>query len=202
MVHPSLRCYKTEERWIAELKEKGKFEEWVSLGSRFGVILWSSFSRFVDQTPYQYYNMDGNIIFVSMIQTKYRDDTECIPVFKQKVVKNHTNVDQSKYRIVEKTERLSTAGLATCTGLAMVVGSKKFMAHLDACTPTHPIKRALRELIQEESADVTELRPIIYAGSLNSELTQQSAMDICEYLGIPAEKCYVKMVCFMERVYI
>ena len=156
--------------------------------------------RFFLVRPFKYYNVDGNLINVSMVQKTYRPDVDNIAVFKQVIVEDPTNVKQSKYRIVDISETLSTGGLATCTGLAMIIGTKKFMTHLDATTPMDPIISAINQTITLEQIVSDSLIPIIYVGALNSSLTLQKAKEICLSLGIPETNYIISNVCMLDRV--
>jgi len=191
---------KTEQEIIDELTTKGKYDEWVSLGRKFGLKSDTLNAKFFLVRPYSYYDVDGNIVNVSMVQTTYRPDVDNIAVFKQHYVKDPTHVDQSKYRIVDMSESLSTSGLATCTGLAMIVGTKKFMTHLDANTPIRPIINAINQIITTEKIETGLLKPIIYAGNLDSSVTIQKAKEICLTLGIPETNYEILNVCMMDKV--
>lgn len=203
-----------EKEIIDELKDKGKYEEWVSLGSNFGLTrniqntIFSGFSvpdlnpDFFSVRPYKYYNVDGNIVNVSMVTKKYRPDVDNIAVFKQLVVKDPTHVDQSTYKIVDRGNNLSTAGLATCTGLAMLIGDKKFMAHLDATTDTTPIINAINKEIDKQNINPDSLTPFIYAGCLDSSLTLQKAKDIFLSVEIPEKNYKILNVNMFDRVHI
>jgi hypothetical protein len=147
-------------------------------------------------------DVDGNIVNVSMITKTYRPYVDNIAVFKQRYVKDPTHVDQSKYRIVNVSESLSTSGLATCTGLAMIIGTKKFMTHLDANTPINPIILAIDQIIATEGITAGSLKPIIYAVGLDSSLTLEKAKEICSRVGIPKTNYNIKNVCMMSRVII
>jgi hypothetical protein len=191
---------KTQEEIIEELITKGKYDEWVRLGSMFGLtsdIL--QVQNFLVR-PYIYYDVDGNIVNVSMVQKRYRSDVDNIAVFKQHYVKDPTHVDQSKYIIANMSESLSTSGLATCTGLAMIIGTKKFMTHLDAETPILPIIIAINQIIKTERIETTSLRPIIYAGDFGSSLTLEKAKEICLTLGIPETNYKISNVCMLDEV--
>ena len=62
-------------RWkdlIQQMKDKGKYEKWVELGSKYGIP---------SDTSYFYYDMDDKEISVSQITNVYKDDR--IPVFKR-----------------------------------------------------------------------------------------------------------------------
>jgi len=191
---------KTQEDIISELKSKGKYDEWVRLGSRFGQTSSTLKSRFFLVRPYHYYNVDGNIVHVSMISTNYRPDVDNIAVFKQNVVEDPTRVVQNNYRIANITDNLYTEGLATCAGLAMIIGTKKFMTHLDATTEISQMIYVIKKVITEEGIDPKMLIPRIYAGNLDSTITVQNAKEICRRLGIPEENYVISYVCMFDRV--
>jgi hypothetical protein len=191
---------RTEQEIIDELITKEKYDEWVSLGSKFGLTSNTLQAKVFLVRPYQYYDVDGNLVNVSMVTKKYRPDVDNIAVFKQHYVKDPTHVDQSKYRIVNISDELSTTGLATCTGLAMIIGTKKFMTHLDASTDIEPIIYAIDKIITTEGIVAGSLNPIIYAGSLDSSLTLEKAKKICSKVGIPETNYNIENVCMMDRV--
>jgi hypothetical protein len=178
---------KTEEEIIKELQTKKKYDEWIKLGALFGqtsYTLGEEAEVFLTR-PYMYYDVDGKIVNVSTTAKKYRLDVDNIAVFKPHIVKDPTNVEQSEYRIVDVSESLSTSGLATCTGLAIKIGTKKFMAHLDATTPIDPIISAIDQIIAIEEIEAGTLKPIIYVGCLDSFPTLEKAKEICSKVGIP-----------------
>jgi hypothetical protein len=119
--------------------------------------------------------------------------------------KNKSMVNQGKFKIIgEKNGPLKTSGLATCSGLAMKIGTKRFLAHLDAVTKIKPIIEAIQKEIDSEG-----IRPkyiIIYAGggfaNSTSEYTVKMAYDICKQLGIPENEIYVIDKCFWDEVYV
>jgi len=191
---------RTEQEIIDELKTKEKYDEWISLGSNFGLTSDTLQAKFFLVRPYMYYDVDGNIVNVSMITRTYRPDVDNIAVFKQYYVKDPTHVDQSTYRIVNVSESLSTSGLATCTGLAIIIGTKKFMTHLDANTPIDPIISAIDQIIATEGIAADSLNPIIYAGGLDSSLTLEKAKEICSRVGIPKTNYNIENVCMMDKV--
>ena len=191
---------KTQEEIIDELKTKGKYDEWVKLGSNFGLTSDTLKAKFFLVRPVKYYDVDGNIVNVSMITQTYRPDVDNIAVFEQIVVEDPTRVKQSKYRFVDSSEVLSTSGLATCTGLAMIIGTKKFMTHLDATTSIYKIIIDIRKVIATEKIEPSSLTPIIYAGNLDSSLTLQKAKEICLQLGIPETNYKIQNVCMFTRV--
>jgi hypothetical protein len=158
---------RTEQEIIDELKTKGKWEEWIRLGRYFGqtsYTLGEEAEVFLHR-PYMFYDVDGKIVNVSTTAKKYRLDVDNIAVFKPHIVKDPTNVEQSEYRIVDVSESLSTSGLATCTGLAIKIGTKKFMAHLDATTPIDPIISTINTTIDTEKIAADSLKPIISASN-------------------------------------
>lgn len=191
---------KSKEEIINELKSKEKYNEWVSLGSLFGLTSNTLKAKFFLVRPYKYYDVDGNIVDVSMVQTTYRPDVDNIAVFKQIYLKDPTNVNQGKFRIVNANKTLSTTGLATCTGLAIIIGTKKFMTHLDANTKISNIINAINKIIEEENVLPVNLTPNIYAGGLNSTITLQKAKDICSVVGIPEKNYNIINVSMLDRV--
>ena len=180
---------------LQELKRKGKYDEWVSHGSYFG----QTGSIFTTR-EYKYYDMDGDIINVSSVSKTYRDDVVNTPVFKQYYVEDVTHVRQATYRIVSNSEELSTSGLATCCGLAILLGDKKFLAHLDTSMknkiPPHISEsyydtldiiltrydRAMVKVLQNEIKG--EPKATIYAGNMYSDLSVKKAKKICSMVGI------------------
>jgi len=187
---------------IQELTKKGKYDEWVSNGSYFGQT-----SNMFTTKPYKYYDMDGDIINVSAISKNYRDDVVNIPVFKQYWVEDRTHVSQATYKIVSTSEELSTSGLATCCGLAIHLGDKKFLAHLDSSiknkipvlsdyrsyyeTLNIKLTRYDREMVQVlqercllRNTLESPVKATIYAGNLYNYLSVKKAKKICSMVGI------------------
>lgn len=193
---------KTEKEIITELKAKEKYDEWVKLGSRFGLTSNTLKSKFFLVRPYHYYDMDGNVVNISMVDTTYNQNVNNIAVFTQLVVEDPTFVHQGKYKIVNNTDILSTSGLATCSGLSITIGNKKFMAHLDAITKIHNIIVVIKNEIMKENIDINVLMPTIYAGSLNSSISLQKAKDICLTVGIPPQNYMVLNVSMFDKVVI
>lgn len=118
--------------------------------------------------------------------------------------KNKSMVNQGKFKIIgEKDGPLMTSGLATCSGLAMKIGSKRFLAHLDAITKIKPIIEAIQKEINSEG--VRPKYTIIYAGggfgNATSEYTVKMAKDICKQLGIPENEIIIMDKCFWDDVY-
>ena len=191
---------KSEQQIIDELKDKGRYDEWVNLGGYFGL---TSNTLNIDTfkiRPFKYYNVDNEIVNVSMVDPNYRPDLDNIAVFKQFYEEDPSSVGVGKYKIVNLNEPLTTTGLATCTGLTMVIGNKKFMAHLDATTPVSSMIDKIRQVIREENVNPKDLEPHIYTGNLESEFTLQKAKDICSAIGIPEEKFTISSVCMIDIV--
>ena len=190
---------------IQELIKKGKYDEWVSYGSYYGQMS-NTIGGIFKTRNYKYYDMDGDIINVSSISKEYKDDSN-IPVFKQYIVEDPTNVSQATYRIVSTSEELSTSGLATCCGLAIHLGNKKFLAHLDTSMKnkipvlsdyqsyyeTLNIKltsydtrmvNVLRTHCVLQNTTENPLKATIYAGNLYNYLSVKKAKKICGMVGI------------------
>lgn len=68
---------KSESDIINELIAKYKYDEWVSLGSKFGLI-----SNVNSKLPFRYYDMNNNIVSVLRIESTFHKDFNNIPVFK------------------------------------------------------------------------------------------------------------------------
>ena len=202
--------WRSRDHIIKELLDKGKYDEWIRHGARFGQIKYNFIKEGEEEEEteevlsaiplYTFYDVDGNIVKVSTTATEYNPELYNIAVFNRDYV-DPTNVDQSKYRIVNSWESVSTTGLATCTGLAMIIGNKKIMIHLDDTTPIDPIISAINQIIEDQGIAADSLNPIIYAGCLDSSRTLEQAKEICSRVGIP-KKNYniIKNVCMMERV--
>jgi hypothetical protein len=192
---------KSKNEIIDELKSKGKYEEWIRIGGNFGLTSNTLNAKFFLIRPYKYYDVDGNIVDVSMVQSDYRPDVNNIAVFKQFIIRDPTHVDQSTYRICDISETLSTTGLATCTGLIMIIGNKKFLTHLDASTNILPIVKDINKTLSEYNSipnNITNIK--IYAGSLDHSLSIIKAKDICTLVGIEESKIEILQACMFDRV--
>lgn len=189
---------KTQQDIFNEVKAKGKLDEWVKLGSMYGLTSYTLQTKYFSVRPYKYYDVDGNIVNVSSVQKTYRPDVNNIAVFAHVHTPDPTNVKQSKYKIEEG--KLSTTGLATCTALAIQIGTKKFMAHLDAITHIKPIICAINDEIKNQSLNPITLKPFIYAGNLISSISLQKAKDICSSVGIPDKNCKISYVDIFDKV--
>ena len=169
---------KSLESIISELFEKGKYEDWVSKGSYFTYRS----SKLKIPFRYKFIDMNGKVISGQMQSKEYRSDLEeNIPIFGQVFKKDPNFVNQGKFRIASISGRLTTAGLATCSGLSMTVGRRKFLTHLDANTDIQPMISSLLDLIKTEGVHPTNVN--IYPGNLDSIITEQKAKDIITGIG-------------------
>ena len=193
---------KSEEEIIDELKSKGKYDEWVKSGRFFGITSDIPDTLYMQDDPAKYYNVDGKIVDVAIVDKNYRTEPHLnnVAVFGQFYEKDPAHVAQGTYKIVNSNEPLTTTGLATCTGLTMVIGDKKFMAHLDATTQVQSIIDDIKQVISEKNVDPNKLVPHIYTGNLESELTLQKAKKICSGVGIPTENFIISEVCMFTKV--
>lgn len=180
-----MSLFKSYNDLIDELKLNNKYDEWLSYGSYFGQISYTLKTKFFSVRPYQYYDMYDNIINVSAVGKTFRNDIINIPVFKQNYIEDKTNVKQNSFRIVNIDETLSTAGLATCCGLSMIIENKKFLTHLDAKTDIYFIIDAIKQIKYNKIIDVK-----IYAGCLDSYITVEKAKLICSILNIDEYKIF------------
>jgi hypothetical protein len=193
---------KSEEEIIDELKSKGKYEEWVKSGRYFGITSDIPDTLYMQDDPAKYYNVDGKIVDVAIVDKNYRTEPHLnnVAVFGQFYEKDPSHVDQGTYKIVNSNESLTTTGLAACTGLTMSIGNKKFMAHLDATTQVQSIIDNIKQVISEQKIDPKDLEPHIYTGNLETELTLQKAKKICSGVGIPTENFIISEVCMFDIV--
>ncbi len=191
---------KSEKEIIDELIKENKYEKWKELGSNFGLTSDTLNIDTFKTRPFKFYNVYGEIVNVSMIEPNYRPDLDNVAVFEQFVEEDPSHVNQGTYKIVNSNEPLTTTGLATCTGLTMLIGDKKFMTHLDATTPVSSIIDKIREVISEQRADPNDLEPHIYTGNLETDITLQKAKDICSAVGIPKDKYIIEQVCMFDIV--
>lgn len=193
--------FKTQEEIIKELQTKQKYKEWIDKGSYYGLISDTLNAELFKVRPYSYYDVNNNIIRVSMIQKDFRPDVINIPVFGQVIKPRPSSyISQGTFKIVDKNQPLNTAGLATCTGLAMNIGNKKFMTHLDALTNIEDIIIAIKDTMKKEKIKGSTIHPTIYAGTLDSELTIEKAKQICTEVSILTENITQKYVCMIDDI--
>ncbi len=174
--------WKSLEAIMIELKEKGKYDTWVSKGSYFTYRS----PKLTLPMKYTFINIDGNPIPGQMRSKEYRSDLEeNIPIFGQIIKKDPNFVNQGTFRTTGVSGRLTTSGLATCSGLSMTVGTQKFLTHLDAGTDIKPMITHLLKLIKTEGVMPTNIN--IYPGNLDSSVTEQLAKDIISRCGANLE---------------
>jgi ribosomal protein S16 len=185
---------------IDEVKrDKRKYNNWIEKGGRYGIIEKYGIKKSA------WTDVNGKPVKVSYVTSTYNTDTE--PDTEQIAVfdwygptHNNPYVEQNKYSIVNKDITLSTSGLGSCTALAMIIGNKKFMVHLEARTNVDVIINVIKKIIEEENVDPIILKPYIYYGRTNSSLTLFRSKDICRKLGIPEENYDISSVSPFETV--
>ena len=202
---------KTYLNQIDELKKIGKYDEWVSKGCYFGCIA---------QPPkpcvFIYTNIYNKSIGVNQVSKKYKIDHVCFPVFNfirkgkmndlpdylMKNVPIKTLVEQDKFIITNNKETLVTFGLATCVGVGMIIGNKKFMAHISASTDTKPIIKVIYDSIKEQEIDDNEISNIyIWEGILDPcRHAYKKVYQILEKFNIPQTSINEKKVFLTEEV--
>ena len=189
---------KSLEAIMIELKEKGKYDEWVSKGSYFTYRS----PRLRLPMNYTFINIDGNPIPGQMQSKKYRSDLEeNIPIFGQIIKRDPNFVNQGTFRTTGVSGRLTTSGLATCSGLSMTVGTQKFLTHLDVSTDIQPMIDAILELIETEGVLPTNIN--IYPGNMDSRVTEQLAKDIISRCGADLETVQIhRDTCMFSNIVI
>jgi len=189
---------KSLDKIISELKEKGKYDEWVSNGSYF------TYRSVKIELPmnYTFIDIDGNPIPGQFQDKKYRSDfEENIPIFGQIFKKDPDFVKTGTFKTTGISGRLTTSGLATCSGLSMTVGTQKFLTHLNASTDIQPMIDAILELIETEGVLPTNIN--IYPGNLDSRVTEQLATDIISRCGADLESVKIhRDTCMMDDIVI
>ena len=204
-------------KYIILLKNKNLYEKWIKNGSYFGTITHPPGASVVI-----YKDMFNNNVGVNTVSTDFYDIEKGVsfPVFNYvsqgsmydlpqyllNGIPIRLNVKQGQFLIVPKTESLTTAGLATCSGLAMIIGTKKFLTHLDAATDIVPIISAINNTLTEEnmtSANINYIR--VWQGTMPGRNHALKKVDsILEAIGInPTSPIVVRQnVCFMDEKYI
>ena len=206
-----------KDKYIILLKNNKLYEKWVENGSYFGIITHPPKASVVI-----YKDMFDNDVGVNMISTNFYDIEKGVsfPVFNfvrqgsmydlpQYLLNGipiRLNVKQGQFLIVPKTKSLTTSGLATCSGLAMIIGTKKFLTHLDATTDIAPIINEINNTLTEEnmtSANIDEIR--VWQGGLEGRnYALNKVNEILEDIGIDPNSPIVlrEDVCFMDEKYI
>jgi len=181
-----------------------KYKEWVDKGSYFGHS--NSIKKIFKNTPYKYYDMNGNIVHISSISKEYRNDCMNIPIFNQVVDTDNTFVNQGTYKIVKSYETLTTSGIATCSALVIIFGEEKLLVHLDSSIgnvysleesrlknffDNLNIELPLYDLImvnilKDKINLLSEIKAYIYSGCFTSfnSISMKKAKKICSLLRI------------------
>lgn len=68
------------------------------------------------------------------------------------------HVPQASFTIQPVETPVLTYGLATCTAVSMVIGTKRFLAHIDAETDVMPMVLAIVETIKAEKARPSDVK--------------------------------------------
>ena len=198
-----------------DLKKYNKYEEWIEHGSYFGIVRDPP-----DQNVAIYKNMHGEDVGVNEATTDpgkiSGKITRCFPIFKfvrRGTLKNLPEeltvgmtmkyvVEQGKHLIMNKTEMLTTSGLATCVALAIRIGNKKVMSHVDATTNIHRIIRDIQQTMTDEKIDSSGIdRVRVWEGTMYGNWHAIKKVDqIIEGVGIDAKKIHRQSVCFMTSV--
>jgi hypothetical protein len=171
--------YKSENKLIKELKDAGKYDEWVKKGHLYGIILPNL------PVNYKYTLMDGSIRKFSTITKSYRDGQINTPVFDM-VGSNSNYVGQSSFKIVPNSKKLHTFGMSSCSGLTMKLGNQKFLSHIDAITNTSEMLSAIQECLRKQELTTSDISNVkIYRGFEKHNRSYQIINELLERLSIP-----------------
>ena len=110
----------------------------------------------------------------------------------------YINVGMGEEKIVDITEYLKSSGFSTCSGLSMIIGNKKFMAHIAPSTTEEKINKIVKDIqseISKQNIDPKTLTVYTYEASLNPEFSFEKVKEICSRLKIP-ERNIVNNVVF------
>jgi hypothetical protein len=180
----------TKQYIIDELYKKGKYDEWVYLGSNFGFL-----SDLTKYPQYLYTDMNGYIVNVTMVSNEYDQTKNNVAVFNYNDRIMGPIVEQSKFRIVNNNEKLTTSGLFTCSGLSIIIGNKKFLTHIDATTNIDPMIIAIKYEIENQLLNPYTIDNInIFKGNGNTSYSFEKAKEICLKIGIQEHKINIKNV--------
>lgn len=177
--------YKSENKLIKELKDAGKYDEWVKKGHLYGIILPNL------PVNYLYTLMDGSTRKFSTITKSYWDGQINTPVFDM-VGSNSNYVGQMSFKIVPNSKKLHTFGMSTCSGLTMKLGNSKFLSHIDAITDTSEMLSAIHYCLRNQGLTKLDISNVkIYRGHQNSNRSNQIINELLERLSIPKNKIEV-----------
>jgi hypothetical protein len=193
--------YNSELEIIGELKRRNRHAEWVKCGGLFGLTSDTLQAKIFLVRPFKYYDINGNIVNVSMVQSTYRVDVDNIPVFRQVVQKDPHFVDVDKFKFCSLLQFLSTSGLATCCALSMIIGDKKFLAHITATTEAGPIVYHINKALHEQKLDKTSIQNIqIFVGDLDTTYSLYKISSILNLLSINEKDVITKYMYMFDHV--
>lgn len=174
---------KSKEEIIKELKSKGKYEEWIKLGSPFGHF---NTTNVIDRL-YKCRDVNDNIVIVTSINFNYNSNLNNIAIFNWILTKNPIFVSSGTYKIVDNnTCTLKTGGLLnTSIVLCMKFGNNKFLAHINQQTDTNEIVTEIKNILKTIWMTPNDIEDIkIYVAELNEYLIEFVTKEICSNIGI------------------
>jgi hypothetical protein len=176
---------KSEKEIKKELEKAEKYGEWVQKKKLYGIIL--------PNLPlnYEYTVMDGSTRKFSAITNLYCDGQINTPVFDY-VGSNSNYVGQRSFKIVPNSRRLNTFGIASCSGLTMKLGNKKFLSHIDAITDTSKMLLAIHDCLRNQKLTTSDISNVkIYRGPQTSNRSYEIILELLKSLSIPQNKIEV-----------
>ena len=130
---------------------------------------------------------------------------------KNKKFNKTLHIPQNSYTIQSKSIPITTTGLATCTALTMVIGDKRFFAHISSLSDISLMLEAIVETIREQRVRPSEVKVWSgLGGSSNNTNTfvrndptkysLDNVIQILSALEIPMESVEIEDTCFAEVV--
>jgi len=125
--------------------------------------------------------------------------------------KKSLHIPQNSYTIQSKSIPITTTGLATCTALTMVIGDKRFFAHISALSDISLMLEAIVETIREQRVRPSEVKVWLGLGGSSNNINTFVRNDPTKYsldnvkkilsaLEIPIESVEIEDTCFAEVV--
>jgi len=192
---------KSEQEIIDEVKSKGRYNYWVEdIGSLFG---YKSDEPYIPGRDNRIYRDVNGMSNVSKREAGLFDPSENNFAAFEKTGAIYDKFDpyrvtQNEYKIVYTNEKLWTAGLGPCTALAMVIGNKKLMAHVDGDywvygqpfkNTIHSLISSINDLIKSTETPLDKIFPEITPGFLGNVGGEKSSVNaakkICRDVNIP-----------------
>jgi hypothetical protein len=190
--------YNSEENIIHILKAKNRYDDWVEYGCNFGLTSDRLGGIFTDK-PYKYYNIDDNIVNVTIVQNAYRHDVDNIPVFAQLIGSDPSFVYQSEFKLCSSIKSLTTGNLGTSCALSMTIGDQKLLACIGSTTQTdrliNKVKRILNNdpIVNDPRVNITNIQ--IFVGDLDKMFCSfYKIKNILKLLNIDEKDVYVTYV--------